>query len=155
MTTPTHTLNAHLTHRGPEPRAPKPASPACDGALPATTVAPRREAVWRALAEAITYDCILAFDPATGWGHWATAIPGQTPVFLGFVQADPQVRALPDLEGVTLAMHRVPGDGGFRVTADDRHAPQWNTWRVSRTWIREGLREVQLQSGLRTALAGR
>ncbi|MFD2422702.1 hypothetical protein [Amycolatopsis pigmentata] len=153
MTTPAHTLNAHLAHCGPDAGAPRPATTASDGA--AATMVVRREAVWRALAEAITYDCILTFDPASGWGHWATTIPGQTPLFLGFVQADPELRELPELEGITLAVHRAQADGGFRVTKDDRHPPQWNTWRVSQAWTREGLREVQLRSGLRTALVGR
>lgn len=148
MTIPAHTLNVRLP-------TPSHQATANNRALPATTAAPHRDAVWQALAEAITYDCVLTFDTENGWGHWATALPGQTPVFLGFVQVDPGVRAAPNLEGITLMVHRRPTGSGFHVTTDDRHPPQWNTWRVSRTWTREGLREVALQSGLRTALAGR
>jgi hypothetical protein len=111
--------------------------------------------VWRALAEAITQEGVLCFDPATGWGHWATALPGEEPAFLGFVRLDPLVRAIADLPGHILVVHRAGRQSGFQVTVEDRNPPQWNSWLVSGAWTREGWREARLQSGLRTALAGR
>lgn len=159
MTFSSHVTRLHRSPHGPDVQVGRDAVPGRgditgSGTPHATTAATGQEVVWKVLAEAITQECVLRFDPATGWGHWATAVPGRVPVFLGFVRIDPQLRAIPDLAGHTLMLCRTATDDGFCVTAEDRQPPQWNSWLVLRTETCDGWREARLASGLRTALAG-